>query len=75
MLSTSELFAFEAAWVVGRHTGNKEVAIRRDLGIAPARYYQLLNRAIETHEGLKSDPQLVHTLLRRRDEHRARRRR
>ncbi len=48
------LLAFEHAWP--RHNGSKDLAIRRDLGITPARYYQLLGRAAKTVEGIAADP-------------------
>lgn len=48
------LLTFEHAWP--RHDGRKETAIRRELGITPARYYQLLNRAARSSEGVEADP-------------------
>jgi len=60
------LLDFEAAWQ--RHGGAKEEAIRADLGLTPARYYQLLGRLIDTEEALAHDPMLVKRLLRIRDE-------
>ncbi|MCC4906994.1 DUF3263 domain-containing protein [Microbacterium sp. cx-59] len=66
-----ELLAFEAQW--GKHTGWKEEAIRARFRVAPARYYQLLGRAIDTREALELDPMLVHRLRRIRDERRAER--
>jgi hypothetical protein len=65
MLPAADLLDFEQKW--GAHTGNKEEAIRRDLGVTPARYYQLLDRVIETPEALASHPLLTHRLLRIRD--------
>lgn len=44
----------------------KEHAILVDLGMRPARYYQLLNAAIQTREALEHDPELTHRLLRLR---------
>lgn len=70
-MSIAELLAFEEHW--GAHTGQKEEAIRRDLHLAPARYYQLLGRIIDTTEALQSHPMLVHRLHRVRDEQRERR--
>jgi len=62
---------FEAEW--RRHVGAKEEAIREDLGISPARYYQLLGRLIDTAEAQAYDPMLVKRLRRMRDErHQAR---
>lgn len=48
------LLAFEHRWPV--HSGHKETAIIRELGMKPARYYQLLNRAACTSEGMDADP-------------------
>lgn len=59
------LLAFEAA--ATRHSGAKEEAIRAELGITPARYYQLLGRLIETEAALAHDPMLVRRLRRIRD--------
>lgn len=56
---------FEAHWQ--RHAGAKEEAIRADLGISPARYYQLLGRLIDTTEAQQHDPMLVKRLRRLRD--------
>lgn len=56
---------FEAAWT--RHAGAKEEAIRADLELAPARYYQLLGRLLETADALEYDPMLVKRLRRIRD--------
>ena len=38
-----------------RHNGFKEEAIRRDLGLTPARYYVLLGRAAMSAEGMAHD--------------------
>lgn len=57
---------FEAEW--RRHAGAKEEAIRAELGISPARYYQLLGRLIDTAEAQAHDPMLVKRLRRLRDE-------
>lgn len=48
------LLAFEASWP--RHSGTKDLAIRDELGITPARFYQLLARAAETADGIAADP-------------------
>ncbi|GAA3760192.1 DUF3263 domain-containing protein [Microbacterium kribbense] len=53
---------FEARW--RRHVGAKEEAIRTELGLAPARYYQLLGRLIESPDALERDPLLVTRLQR-----------
>jgi hypothetical protein len=57
---------FEAGWT--RHVGAKEEAIRAELDLAPARYYQLLGRLIDTADALEHDPMLVKRLRRIRDE-------
>jgi hypothetical protein len=59
------ILAFEAEW--RRHVGAKEEAIRDDLGISPARYYQLLGRLIETADAQEHDPMLVKRLRRLRE--------
>ena len=51
----------------------KERAIRERFGFSPARYHQLLNRAIDQPEALAYDPMLVRRLLRIREVRRRRR--
>lgn len=51
----------------------KERAIRERFGFSPARYHQLLNRALESPAALAYDPMLVRRLHRIRDERRRRR--
>jgi hypothetical protein len=53
-MTPDDLIAFEQRWP--RHSGRKEEQIRRDLGITPARYYQLLVRAAASAEGMEADP-------------------
>lgn len=65
----AEILAFESRW--GVHGGAKEEAIRSELGLAPARYYQLLGRLIQTEAALAHDPMMVARLRRIRDERRA----
>lgn len=48
------LLAFEARWP--RHNGTKDLTIRAELGMTPARYYQLLGRAAQSREGMAADP-------------------
>ena len=57
-----QLLAFEAA--NRKHTSRKEAEIPRQLGIAPARYYQLLGRLIQCEDALRIDPMLTHALRR-----------
>lgn len=59
------LLSFEAEW--RRHGGAKEEAIRAELGMPPARYYQLLGRLIDTAEALEEEPMLVRRLRRLRE--------
>lgn len=63
------ILAFEAEW--RRHGGAKEEAIRAQLDMAPARYYQLLGRLIDSGDALAADPLLVGRLRRLRDARRA----
>ncbi|MCT9821095.1 DUF3263 domain-containing protein [Microbacterium sp. W1N] len=56
---------FEARW--DRHGAAKEEAVRTELGLTPARYYQLLTRLLDDADALAHDPLLVHRLRRRRD--------
>ncbi|MEZ3161655.1 DUF3263 domain-containing protein [Microbacterium sp. BWT-B31] len=60
---------FEAEW--RRHAGAKEEAILAELGMSPARYYQLLGRLIDDAAAQEHDPMLVGRLRRMRDAHRA----
>ncbi|TQL47049.1 uncharacterized protein DUF3263 [Homoserinimonas aerilata] len=50
-----------------RHPGAKEEAIRVELGLSTARYYQVLNAAIDSPAALKYDPMLIRRLRRLRD--------
>ena len=59
------LLDFEARW--DRHGADKEEAVRTELQLAPARYYQLLTRLLDDADALAYDPRLVHRLRRRRD--------
>ncbi|WP_051718146.1 DUF3263 domain-containing protein [Streptomyces megasporus] len=51
--------------------GARERAIREQLGISPARYYQLLNALLDNVEALAIDPITVNGLRRLRDRRRA----
>ena len=62
MLTAGELLDFAA-----RHPkvwGDVEERIRRELGVTPARYCQLLHRAAATMEGQAHDPVTAHRILR-----------
>lgn len=56
---------FEARWQ--RHDAAKEEAVRTDLEMTPARYYQLLGRLLDDADAVAYDPMLVHRLRRLRD--------
>jgi hypothetical protein len=63
------ILALEAkSW---RSPGAKEAAIREGLGLAPVRYYQLLNALLDREEALAHSPVLVNRLRRVRASRRA----
>ncbi len=64
---------FEKHW--WRHQGNKAAQIQARLSLTPARYYRLLNAAIDHPDSLAYDPMLVKRLRRLREVRKARRRR
>ena len=49
-----------------RHAGAKEEAIRRQFGVGPTAYYQLLSRLIDDPAAIAHDPMLVKRLQRQR---------
>lgn len=53
--------------------GAKERAIREELGMAPVRYYQLLNALLDDRRALEEDPVTVNRLRRVREARRGRR--
>ena len=59
-----EMLAFERQW--WRRPGAKETAIRDRFGLAPTRYYQMLNALVDRPEALEADPLLVRRLRRLR---------
>jgi hypothetical protein len=59
-----ELLAFERRW--WQHAGAKEEAIRRDLGMRPADYYQALSRLLDDPAALAAEPALIDQLRRLR---------
>ena len=65
------VLAFERQW--WRHAGAKEEAIRRQFGIGPTAYYQLLSRLLDDPAALAYDPMLVKRLQRQRASRRRRR--
>lgn len=60
------LLDFEARWQ--RHGAAKEEAVRTDLEMTPARYYQLLGRLLDSPDAVAYDPMLIHRLRRLRDD-------
>jgi hypothetical protein len=58
------ILEFERGW--WREPGRKARAIRDRFNVSAARYYQLLNRLIDTPEALRHDPMLVKRLRRLR---------
>lgn len=59
------LLDFESRWTA--HGAVKEEAIRRELDLTPARYYQLLERILDLPGAAAYDALLVHRLRRLRD--------
>ncbi|MFE1882838.1 DUF3263 domain-containing protein [Streptomyces diastatochromogenes] len=53
--------------------GAKERAIREELGLAPVRYYQLLNALLDDERALALDPVTVNRLRRVRETRRSER--
>jgi Protein of unknown function (DUF3263). len=63
MPTVSDLLEFERRHE--KHTSRKEVLILDELGIKPARYYQLLRHALRSVETWEMDPMLCDRILRR----------
>jgi hypothetical protein len=59
------ILVFERQW--WSHAGAKEAAIRAEFSLSSARYYQLLNAALDLPEAILFDPMLVRRLQRLRD--------
>jgi hypothetical protein len=57
-----EMLRFERQW--WRRPGAKETAIRDRFGLAPTRYYQVLNALVDRPAALEADPLLVRRLRR-----------
>jgi hypothetical protein len=66
-----EVLDLERDW--WKTPGPKERQVRERLGLSPARYHQILNRAIDLPEALAYDPMLVRRLRRVREERRRKR--
>lgn len=56
---------FEREWK--RHAEAKEDAVRSEFGLTYARYYQVLNRIIDSPAALTYDPMLITRLQRMRE--------
>lgn len=68
--TTEQLLDFAAAHP-GKVNGHVDELLRRELGITPVRYLQLLSQVIHTEEALQHDAQTTYR-LRREADHRAR---
>ncbi|WP_217236963.1 DUF3263 domain-containing protein [Streptomyces sp. AC555_RSS877] len=66
-----EILALERRGFSG--PGVKERAIREELGLAPVRYYQLLNALLDDERALAFDPVTVNRLRRVREARRGER--
>jgi hypothetical protein len=66
-----DVLAFERQW--WGHAGAKEEAIRRQFGVGPTAYYQLLSRLLDDPAAIAYDPMLVKRLQRQRASRRRRR--
>lgn len=66
-----DILDFERTWWM--QPGRKERAIRARFGLSATRYYQLLNRLIDSQEALRYDPMLVKRLRRLRSARRRQR--
>jgi hypothetical protein len=56
------VLAFEKQW--WKYAGTKEQAISEIFGLSPTRYYQVLNRLIDSPDAMRSDPMLIKRLRR-----------
>lgn len=62
------ILEFEHRWY--RHRGEKHVALSREFGISPIRYFQILNQLIDKPAAVVVEPTLVNRLRRMRDSRR-----
>ena len=67
MLSDTDLAVLRFAARAPRSVGAREDAVRSELGMQPIRYYQHLNRLLDSPDALAAEPQLVRRLQRLRD--------
>ncbi|MHC2849570.1 uncharacterized protein DUF3263 [Corynebacterium mucifaciens] len=68
MLSDTDLAVLRFAARAPRSVGAREDAVRSELGMQPIRYYQRLNRLLDSPDALAAEPQLVRRLQRLRDD-------
>lgn len=59
-----EILAFERQW--WKHAGSKEKAVRELFCMSSTRYYQVLNRLIDSQAALREDPMLIRRLRKAR---------
>ena len=71
MLSDTDLAVLRFAARAPRSIGAREDAVRSELGMQPIRYYQHLNRLLDSPDALAAEPQLVRRLQRLRDDQRS----
>ena len=71
MLSDTDLAVLRFAARAPRSIGAREDAVRSELGMQPIRYYQHLNRLLDSPDALAAEPQLVKRLRRLRDDQRS----
>jgi len=67
MLTETDLAVLRFAARAPRSIGAREDAVRSELGMQPIRYYQHLNRLLDSPDALAAEPQLVRRLQRLRD--------
>lgn len=71
MLTETDLAVLRFAARAPRSIGAREDAVRSELGMQPIRYYQHLNRLLDSPDALAAEPQLVRRLQRLRDDQRS----
>ncbi|MGV0343429.1 DUF3263 domain-containing protein [Corynebacterium lehmanniae] len=71
MLTETDLAVLRFAARAPRSIGAREDAVRAELGMQPIRYYQRLNRLLDSPDALAAEPQLVRRLQRLRDDQRS----
>lgn len=59
-----QILVFERQW--WKQAGAKESAIQQTFGLSPTRYYQLLNRLLDSPAAMEAEPAVVGRLRRLR---------